>query len=1055
MRCLSCSTENPPSNKYCGSCGEPLAIPCRRCGHANAAAARFCGACGAALADGAAPEPAFVFRGERKHATVLFADVVGSTRLIIGLDPEQALERLRPAVAEMCAAVERYDGTVVRTLGDGIMAVFGAPQAKEGHALLACEAALAMLEAVSRGNGPTIRIGLHSGEIVSGILELDPVREPSAHGVTVHLASRLEHLAAPQSICMTEACYRLVRPFCDARPLGARPIDGFPEPVEIYCLLGLKPAVASQQFRGAQLTSFRGREAEFALLQQSFAGIDSGETRIIGISAPPGTGKSRLCYEFAEWCRRRLVPVLEARALIHGHATPLRPVLELLRSLFGISALDGEAVARQRIAEVLLPLDRDFEADLPLLADFLGVPDRQSPAPPLTPKARQARLLDVFRRIIARAGAASSVIIVEDLHWLDEASADFISALAESVVGTRTMLVVNYRPPYAAAWMRTTPFREISLEELQPADTGALVEELIGARPELADIRARVAERSHGNPFFAEELVRSLVDDCVLIGEPGNYAVGMNVTGGSLPATVQAVIGARVDRLPPAEKAVLQMAAIIGKEFPLLVLEEVAGTTAAELAGLLGRLCEAGLLQEQVGGERRSFAFRHPLIQEVAYASQLKSRRSTLHAAVAAAIERFEKDRLDELAGLLAYHFEAAGRFHEAASYGARAARWVGTSNPGQAVKHWRKVRALLQSQPRAPATDTLRILASGQIALFGWREGMSGEEARGFIDEAIGWARETDNAMIQMLLCTDGRMIAACGGSADLYVARIKEALASAAELPRGRAATLNAFLSHASMLAGLLEQALAANAATLENAAHVERFDREFLGFDVGDWARSLRGRILVRLGRLAEAEQWLSDVLQSTRAPLDPAVQFIPHLTLVDLAWWRGDAALAAQHAARVDEIAARSGIPYLVVYAAACRGTAKTLQHDLAGAADDFAEGIALARKAKAALEFEPEMLASLADCQLAAGSPKEALATVQEAISIARQRGARMAECRAAITGGAAAVAVGRAAALENADAFFERAAELIRISGARIYAPLLERERASIGKLVG
>jgi class 3 adenylate cyclase len=693
MRCQLCGTENPDGNSFCEGCGARLGTECLQCGYRNSPGARFCGSCGSALG---AADP------ELKYATVMFADIVGSTRLVTGLGPEQVRERLQPTVGVMSAVVKRFDGTVVRTLGDGIMAFFGAPRAQEGHALLACEAALAMhTELSGDGEGRAIRIGLHSGRVVSSIAGSDPATIAQAHGLAIHLASRLQGEAEPGGTYVTEDCYRLVRPYCDLRPLGSRVLKGFPEPVEIYSLVGLKPSVAGRQFRRNNLTTFRGRNAELGLLQRAFHRAELGDSIVIGISGSAGSGKSRLCYEFAEWCRARLIAVLETRAQPYGHATPLQPVLDIVRLLFGISANDDAATSRDTIARRLLALAPTFLADLPLIYEFLCVAEDDAPPQRVDPKTRCARLFDIVRHLIRQRGSTALVIIVEDLHWLDEASEEFVAAMVDAVAGTRVMLVVNYRPGYAATWMEWSRYQETPLSQLSPEEIDALVAELVGRHPELHDIRRRVTQRSGGNPFFAEELVRSLEENGEVVGEPGEYRPGTTIAVGALPATLEAVIGARIDRLGEGEKTVLQMAAIIGKEFPLPVLREVAGPLSFRIDSILAHLCEVELLQEQATIDYRQLVFRHPLIQEVAYATQLRARRSVLHAAVARAMEGFYRDRLNEFAGLLAYHYEAAGLLADAASYAERAAMWVGSTNPAQAIKHWEQVRVLLQRQPR------------------------------------------------------------------------------------------------------------------------------------------------------------------------------------------------------------------------------------------------------------------------------------------------------------------------------------------------------------------
>jgi adenylate cyclase len=310
--------------------------------------------------------------GERKLATVLFADIVGSTQLIADLDPELAMERLRPAVAAMGQAVQRYDGTIARTLGDGVMALFGIPFAQEAHALLACKAALAMQAALAGEEGLAIRVGIHSGEVVSGFEE-ELTRERAAHGPVIHMASRLEHMAEPGGIYISEDTFRLVRPYCDAQLLGQHEIRGFARPIGVFRLLGLRPAVASQQFRRAGLGTYRGREREMQILEEALNRAERGEGLAIGISASPGLGKSRLCFEFSEWCRGQLVTVLEARAPTYGYAGPLQAILEFLRSFFRISPQDDAETARARIAWRLNELNPELTSELPILSEFLGV----------------------------------------------------------------------------------------------------------------------------------------------------------------------------------------------------------------------------------------------------------------------------------------------------------------------------------------------------------------------------------------------------------------------------------------------------------------------------------------------------------------------------------------------------------------------------------------------------------------------------------------------------------------------------------------------------------
>ncbi len=347
MRCGECGTDNAPDGKYCTACGVVLEVACSACGRGGHPEARFCGWCGAVrIASAPVLEP----RGERKQATILFADIVDSTKLIAGDDAESGIDRLQPVIAAMEHGVKRFDGTVLGILGDGLIAAFGAPRSREGHALLACQAALAMREGVAALPNPTmIRIGLHSGEVITGTLDIRSSVRIQAQGMTLHIASRVENAAEPGDIYLTRECRVLVGAYCDTVSVGMHQLKGVPATVELFRLIRLKPAVASDQFRNSDLTRLRGREQELRTLKQALLGAADGDASVIGITARPGVGKSRLCYEFGEWCRQRQVEVLEARAHVFGRATPLLPVLEMLRSFFRIAPALEPTAARQRV----------------------------------------------------------------------------------------------------------------------------------------------------------------------------------------------------------------------------------------------------------------------------------------------------------------------------------------------------------------------------------------------------------------------------------------------------------------------------------------------------------------------------------------------------------------------------------------------------------------------------------------------------------------------------------------------------------------------------------
>ena len=329
---------------------------------------------------------------------MLFADIVGSTELIGDNDPELALDRLSPALERMGSAVQKYDGTIMRTMGDGLMVIFGVPLAQEDHALRACRAALAMVQS-SRDNGIALRVGIHSGEIVAGVPDKF-TKEQGVYGAAVHLASRLEHMAQPGDICVTESTYKLVQASCEGRALGYQDVKGFPRPIGVYRLVGMKPARAP--FRDAVVGAYRGRDAELAVLHDAFTGAQRGAGKAIGISAPPGLGKSRLCFEFARMARERLVPVQEARASPYDHSGPLQPLLEFFRNFFRIASTDDAEMACTKIAARIESAVPHLMDDVALLVQFLGIRDPHVQAPVMEPKARHARLDQSSRKSRAR-----------------------------------------------------------------------------------------------------------------------------------------------------------------------------------------------------------------------------------------------------------------------------------------------------------------------------------------------------------------------------------------------------------------------------------------------------------------------------------------------------------------------------------------------------------------------------------------------------------------------------------------------------------------------------
>ncbi|RYF04467.1 MAG: adenylate/guanylate cyclase domain-containing protein, partial [Oxalobacteraceae bacterium] len=471
--------------------------------------------------------------------------------------------------------------------------------------------------------------------------------KPTIYGVTAHLAERLQATATPGRVVMSGDCYSLVNTRTRVRFLGRQALRGFQQELELYELVGIRSLSSSQRFRRSKLSSLRGRSQEMAFLRYH---LDESvrTTRVIGISGRPGTGKSRLCYEFAQVCRAHRIPVFEMRTHSFGRMAPLQPVLEFIRSaFFRITSSQSPTAARRQIMRRLKGFVAVSSQDLSVLYDFLGIPD-DAVQLSISPTARREQLLVIIRSIITYFGHTRSVVILEDVQWLDEVSETFIAALLDAFAASRILLIINYRTSYTPSYVQNAWFEERILRELPQAEIEALVDELASAEPALDDLRTQIAHRSGGNPFFAEEIVKSLIG---LAAE--KYMAGSKYSARmTLPITVQGAIAAQIDSLDSSDRELLHIVAVLGHEISLPILATITDLPSQRLREELARLCAAELLQEERTQGSSVWKFRHPLIQEVAYGTQLTGRRELMHAKIAQALHLHHIERIGEFAAL-------------------------------------------------------------------------------------------------------------------------------------------------------------------------------------------------------------------------------------------------------------------------------------------------------------------------------------------------------------------------------------------------------------------
>lgn len=685
--CPSCGSEVSPTAKFCSECAHPLGE-----GRESGARRRFLSP------DKYTPEhlakkvltARSTLVGERKQITVLFADIKGSLELIADRDPEEAHKLLDPILERMMEAVHHYEGIVNSVMGDGIMALFGAPLAHEDHAVRACYAALRMQEIVARhadevrrkhGFPVTVRVGINSGEIVVAAIGNDLSMDYSIVGPTTHLASRMEQMATPGSVFATADTLRLVEGYVEVKSIGPVPVKGLARPIEVYEIIGGGPErTRLQAAAGRGLTRFVGRDSEMSELREALDRARSGHGQVVAVVGEPGVGKSRLVHEFVHSPHTADCLLLETNSASYGHATSYLPVIELLRQYyFKINVRDSTRAIREKVTGKILALDPSLQDVIPPLLDLLDALDAGHPFQSLDPlQHRQYTYQAVSRLLLSENRTHPVVAVFEDLHWNDSLTVGLLNEVVVDAQDARLLLLVSYRPEYQDEWKGRSNYRQLRLDPLGSDSLAELLQDLLGSDASLPGLTTFLLDRADGNPFFVEEIVRSLVDSGVLAGTRGHYRLARPFSSTEVPPTVQAVLAARIDALPAAEKRLLQEAAVIGYDVPFALLHAICGLSEDELRDLLGNLQAAEFLYATQLFPDLQYTFKHSLTHDVAYAGLLHERRRDIHAHVVEVMEKLYADRLGEKVERLADHALRGQLLEKAVGYlrhaGAKAA---------------------------------------------------------------------------------------------------------------------------------------------------------------------------------------------------------------------------------------------------------------------------------------------------------------------------------------------------------------------------------------------
>jgi len=785
MRCSKCGTDNPEGLKFCNECAAPFGRRCSKCGFENLPAAKFCGECAAPLNASASRPPSqasaeavritagadsqTIVDGERKTVTALFADIKGSMELMEDLDPEEARAIIDPALHLMIEAVRRYDGYIVQSTGDGIFALFGAPLAHEDHPQRALYAALRMQEEIKRfaerlraekGLNLQVRVGANSGEVVVRSIETGQHAEYTPIGHSTSLASRLQALASPGSIAISEGLRKLVEGYFTLKALGPARIKGTSEPVNVYEVTGIGPLrTRLQRSAGRGLTKFVGREREMEALKHAAEQAKAGHGQIVAAMAEPGVGKSRLFFEFKATSQSGWM-VLETFSVSPGKASAYLPVIDLLRNYFDITTTDDERKRREKVAGKITILDRSLEDTSPYLFGLLGIVEGDDPLAQMDGQIKKRRTLEAIKRIILRESLNQPLMVMfEDLHWIDEQTQEMLNLLADSIGTAKILLLVNYRPEYSHPWGNKTYYTQLRLDPLGKESADEMLSALLGTSPAPATqspgasrerpagdlqvagrVRAQdsieglkrlIIERTEGNPFFMEETVQVLLDEGALVRDGAAVRLTKPLGELKIPPTVQAVLAARIDRLPLDEKELLQTLSVIGREFPLGLVRRVwqhphprgtalaeqqpsaappalsrnqAGEGQSELEGMLANLQMAEFVYEQPVTGDVEYVFKHALTQEVAYNSVLVERRKLLHERAGQALESMFAEQLDDHLGDLAHHYSRSDNVAKAVEYLGRAGQQaMQRSVYPDAISHLTTATDLLRRLPNSP----------------------------------------------------------------------------------------------------------------------------------------------------------------------------------------------------------------------------------------------------------------------------------------------------------------------------------------------------------------
>jgi class 3 adenylate cyclase/tetratricopeptide (TPR) repeat protein len=782
--CPACGHGNPEDASFCTKCGSGMHAVCSGCGRQNTPDSSFCAGCGRRLESVAAPDPISytpqhladkilrtreTIEGERRVVTVLFSDAVGFTPLSERIGEEEVYGLMQGCLEWMMAAVHKYEGTVTSFTGDGVMALFGAPIAHEDAARRAVAAALDMQKSLEEYADDVhrqhpiecrFRVGLNTGSVVVGKISDNLAMDYTALGDTVNLASRMEEIAEAGTVCLTDSTYRAVSDYFECQPLGSFTIKGKSAPVNAYRAVCERPLVRTRLQAAVErgLTPFVGRDRELATLRGYFEQAKGGRGQVVFLSGDAGLGKSRLLLEFRRSLAEEPVTWIEGRCISYGKRIPYLPIAELVKDSFGVQETDDSATIIRRVEEAAAGWQAHSRVTVPFLRFLLNVDSGDLAIESMDPMARRAGLLDALRALLTEESRESTlVLVVEDLHWIDEKSEDALRAMVDVVASSRILMVLNYRPGYSYSLGERTYFSRIALSHLPPEASAAIAEQVlhVGGLPQ--NLVQLIISKAEGNPFYIEEVTKSLLESGVLRKTNGSYDLVRSPDQIHVPDTIQEVILSRIDRLEREAREAIQLASVIGREFTVRLLDRISDVGDG-LEGFLAELKTLELIYEKAYFPELAYMFKHALTHDVAYSTLLAERRRALHRLVAVAIEELYPERLTEHYEALAHHYYEAQEWQKALDYLVKSGEKATSSYANQdALDYYER------------AWDVCQKLGNDALP-----NAAAAAQARGAVNDGLGDAAAAELDYIRMLDVArrlgdrrmEGMALTMCGGA-------------------------------------------------------------------------------------------------------------------------------------------------------------------------------------------------------------------------------------------------------------------------------------------------